>query len=68
MSVPVERTIRVVAESERRTKPAHYWRQRPFEERLLQTFALHREGNELFKGGNPPFVFELRLRDVRAPR
>lgn len=36
-------------------------------ERLADTLALHREGNLLFKGGNPPFSFRLRYLDV-APR
>lgn len=66
MSMRIERTIRVLAEGELRTKPAAYWRTRSFSERLAETLKLHREGNELFRGGNPPFVYVLRQRHVGA--
>lgn len=64
----IERTIRVVAEGEPQPKPAAYWRTRSFSERLVETLKLHREGNELFRGGNPPFVYVLSRRHVDAAR
>jgi hypothetical protein len=63
----VVRTLRFVAPDERDAKPARYWRTRPLEERLTETLKLHREGNELFKGGNPVFVRVMELRHVPAP-
>ncbi|WP_147455544.1 hypothetical protein [Solilutibacter pythonis] len=43
-----------------------YWRGRTHSERLAAVLQLHREGNALFKGGNPPFRFELRFSDDRT--
>lgn len=60
----IERTIRVVTPGETEPKPARYWRSRPATERLAETLKLHREGNELLRGGNPPFVYVIRSRDV----
>jgi len=68
MSVRVERTIRVVAEGEAQQRPVAYWRTRSFAERLAETLKLHREGNDLFRGGNPPFIYVMRLRNVDAGR
>ena len=68
MNACIERTIRVVAEGEAQSKPAKYWRTRSLAERLTETLKLHREGNELLRGGNPPFLYEIRLRDVDAGR
>lgn len=64
----IERTIRVVREGEAGTKPLAYWRTRTIEERLAETLKLHREGNRLFRGGNPPFVYIIGKRDVDALR
>lgn len=64
MSGRIARTLRVVRNGEPKSRPVDYWRKRSFEERLRETLSLHREGNELFKGGNPAFVFELRIREV----
>ncbi len=67
MSEGVVRTLRFVAPGEQDAGTARYWRSRPPEERLQETLNLHREGNELFKNGNPPFAYVLELRDVPAP-
>jgi len=68
MSGRMERTIRLVRQGEAEPKQVRYWRTRPFEERLVETLNLHREGNELFRGGNPAFTYELRIRNVGAAR
>lgn len=68
MSRPMERTIRLVRQGEPEPKRVRYWRTRPLEERLFETLSLHREGNDLFLGGNPAFTYELRIRDVGAAR
>ncbi|MFT4255504.1 MAG: hypothetical protein QM599_00845 [Pseudoxanthomonas sp.] len=60
------RTLRFVDADERNTKPSRYWRSRPMEERLAETLKLHREGNELFKGGNPGFIHVMEFRHVPA--
>jgi len=62
----VARTLRFATPEEQNVKTRTYWRTRPAEERLAETLKLHREGNELFKGGNPGFVHYLELRHVRA--
>ncbi|MEI2428632.1 hypothetical protein RDV84_00475 [Lysobacter yananisis] len=64
MTTGVVRTLRFVAPEERDAGTVRYWRSRPPEERLQETLNLHREGNELFKGGNPPFAYVIELRDV----
>lgn len=64
MSARIERTIRVVGEVDAERKPIDYWRTRSAAERLAETLRLHGEGNELFRGGNPSFVYEIRVRDV----
>jgi hypothetical protein len=68
MTRVVERTIRFVGNEEPVPKPCEYWLTRSFSERLAATLQLHREGNELFRGGNPPFVFDIRTRDVERSR
>ena len=68
MNNRIERTLRVIPEGEAAPRPAAYWRTRPFEERLAEAMNLHRDGNELFKGGNPPFVFVIKVRHVVDPR
>ncbi len=60
----VVRTLRFVPPEERNARASVYWRTRPPEERLTETLKLHREGNELFLGGNPEFVRVLELRHV----
>lgn len=65
MSTSVARVIRVIKEDEGRPRAADYWRNRSFTERLEAVLALHREGNELFRGGDVPFRFELRVRHVQ---
>ncbi|MGB3392331.1 MAG: hypothetical protein WA956_09225 [Stenotrophomonas sp.] len=62
----VARTLRFAAPEEQNAKASAYWRTRSPEERLAETLKLHREGNELFKGGNPAFVHQLELRHVHA--
>jgi len=66
MSMRIERTIRVMAEGELQPKPVIYWRTRSFSERLAETLKLHREGNELFRDGNAPFVYRVSRRHVDA--
>jgi hypothetical protein len=56
-----------VAAGDLPAKPVRYWRSRPLEERLHETLQLHREGNALFKGGNPEFSYVIRLRHVANP-
>ncbi len=68
MNARIERTLRVIEDGETVPKPVVYWRTRSFEERLAETLKLHREGNDLFRGGNPPFVHVIRMRDVDHPR
>lgn len=62
----IVRTLRFVPPGERGARACAYWRSRPPEERLAETLKLHREGNELFKGGHPDFVHTMELRHVRA--
>jgi len=64
MSMPIERTIRVIRDGEVVPKHVTYWRTRSAEERLAETLKLHREGNDLFRGGNPEFVYVIRTRHV----
>ncbi|MEP6881628.1 MAG: hypothetical protein ABI866_06520 [Dokdonella sp.] len=64
MSGRVERTLRVIRDGEGLPKPVAYWRTRSYEERLTATLELHREGNELFRGGNLPFAHVFRIRHV----
>lgn len=59
----IDRGLRVIAPGERPPRPIDYWRSRDASERLRAVLALHREGNVLFKGGNPPFSFQSRFRD-----
>jgi hypothetical protein len=68
MTRVVERTIRLVDDGKPVPRPGEYWLTRSFSERLAATLQLHREGNELFRGGNPPFVFDIRTRDVERSR
>jgi len=68
MNRHVERTIRVLGEGETPPKPVSYWRARSPEERLAETLKLHYEGNRLFRGGNPDFVYVIRTRYVDDPR
>ena len=63
MSGRIERTIRIVQAGEALPRRTDYWRTRSREECLAETLKLHREGNELFRGGNPPFVFTITSRD-----
>ncbi|QWP76459.1 hypothetical protein J5226_23215 [Lysobacter sp. K5869] len=67
MNAGVVRTLRFVAPEEQGDGSVRYWRSRPPEERLQETLNLHREGNALFKNGNPPFAYVIELRDVPAP-
>lgn len=63
MSARMERTLRIydVDAGERPAKPVRYWRSRTTQERLRETLQLHREGNDLFKGGNPAFTYIIRV-------
>ena len=67
MNTRIARTMRFVAPDEQNAQSLRYWRSRPPEERLQETLNLHREGNELFKNGNPPFAYVIELREVPAP-
>ena len=62
----IVRTLRFAAPEEQNAPASRYWRTRPPEERLAETMKLHREGNELFAGGNPEFVRTMELRHVPA--
>lgn len=64
MSGKLERVIRIRREHETMAKPVDYWHARPAQERLLETLNLHREGNDWFKGGNPPFQYVIKVRHV----
>lgn len=68
MSARVERTLRLLGVDEPAPNAAAYWRKRSAAERLAETLKLHREGNELFRGGNPPFSYEIRTRHVGERR
>ena len=65
MSARIERSLRIVQADEPASRPIDYWRKRPHAERLAEAFKLHHEGNELFRGGNPPFQFCIEVRDAR---
>jgi hypothetical protein len=65
MATP-ERSLRFVDSREQRARSIDHWRTRSAAERLHAVLALHREGNALFKGGNPPFARQWKLTDVRA--
>ncbi|MGO1073070.1 hypothetical protein [Lysobacter sp. CA199] len=67
MNARIARTARFAAPEEQNSGSVRYWRSRPVEERLQETLNLHREGNELFKNGNPPFAYVIELRDVPTP-
>ncbi len=66
MNTAHARNLRFVNADERRERPADHWRTRSATECLQAVLALHREGNALFKGGNPPFARQWKLTDVRA--
>ncbi len=70
MSARTERTLRIVdlAAGERPPRPSDYWRTRPLPERLAAVLELHREGNELFWGGNPPFAYTMEIRRAEDRR
>ena len=69
MSAPGERILRLLDldAGERPARPVRYWRTRPLEERLRETLQLHREGNALFKGGDPAFTYVIQVRHVATP-
>jgi hypothetical protein len=60
----ITRALRFVPLEEQNIKPSRYWRTLTYEQRLLETIRLHKEGNKLFKGGNPPFVYVMEFRHV----
>jgi hypothetical protein len=64
MNKAPERNMRFVDAGERHERRSDYWRTRGTAERLQAVLALHREGNALFKGGQPHFVFQWTLTDV----
>ena len=65
----IVRTLRFVPPEEQHlARPAGYWRTLSPEERLRETLALHREGNDLFKRGSPGFRYIMEFRHVPAPR
>lgn len=68
MSSRVERTLSIFDPNDDLPRQVNYWRSRPLSERLDATLALHREGNELLRGGNPPFVFTLEIAHVERAR
>jgi hypothetical protein len=63
----IARTLRFVPPEEQNIKPSRYWKTLTHEERFRETLKLHKEGNELFKGGNPPFVYTIEFRHVPTP-
>lgn len=64
MSARIERTLRIVEVGDAR-RPLRASRDaRTHSQRLADALALHREGNALFKGGNPPFAFVWEWRDA----
>ena len=68
MSGRIERSLRVIPDGRAAPKPVTYWRTRSHEERMLETLKLHREGNELFRKGNPAFVYVIRTRNAEDQR
>lgn len=66
MSGDGPRVLRMTTPDAVRDERAGYWRGRSHAERLAAVLALHREGNALFKGGNPPFAFRWTLEHERA--
>ncbi len=66
MSGDGPRVLRMTTPEAARDACAGYWRERSHAERLAAVLALHGEGNALFKGGNPPFVFRWTLEHERA--
>ena len=66
MNAQPQRSLRFLEADERQAAASRHWHARSHAERLQAAFALHREGNALFKGGNPAFVFQWELRHVRA--
>ena len=68
MTRRIERTIRIVDGDTTPPSQVAYWRTRSPTDRLAEMLRLHREGNDLFRGGNPIFVYEIRTRHVGDPR
>jgi len=68
MNRRVERTIRVIDGHNASPSQVAYWRTRSSMERLEEMLRLHREGNDLFRGGHPDFVYTIRIRNVGDPR
>ncbi|MDE2408058.1 MAG: hypothetical protein KGL91_09380 [Xanthomonadaceae bacterium] len=66
MSTLPERSLRFMNAGEQRAAASRHWHARSPAERLQAALALHREGNALFKGGNPAFIFQWELHHVRA--
>ena len=66
MNLLPERRLRFTSPGERRAETHQHWAAGSPAERLQATLALHREGNNLFKGGHPGFVFQWKLRHVIA--
>ena len=67
MTDRIERVISSFSLGEQ-PKQVHHWRTRPVAERLAETFRLHREGNDIFRGGNRPFTYTFEPFDVDAAR
>ena len=61
MNAASAHNMRFVDDTEQRKRLAGHWITRSPSERLQAVLALHREGNALFKGGNPPFVRQWKL-------
>lgn len=68
MNRRIERTIRVFDGHKAAPSQVAYWRTRSPVERLEEMLRLHREGNDLFLGGNSDFVYTIRIRNVGDPR
>jgi hypothetical protein len=64
VSTTPERSLRFVDAGKQQTATQRHWQTCSTSERLHAVLALHREGNALFKGGNPSFVFQWELRHV----
>ena len=65
MNTPA-RSLRFASPEELNVPASAYWRTRSQEERLRETLKLHREGNALFKGGNPAFAYVIEIHHIPA--
>ena len=64
MSNPSERSLRFVNTDQRQDRLHQYWKTRNVSERLQAALSLHREGNALFKGENPNFIYTIEFKFI----